>query len=146
MTPEQRQSIVGALEAGNKIEAIRLCREATGLGLADAKAMVERPDFATLSTTTDDLSEGVMKEIAGELFAGNKIAAIKRFRTEVKPDSSLAEAKAEVERLEAALRLRQPERFSASANRKGCVAVLLAMVGSMAMLVMILCTWFLALN
>ncbi len=33
--------VIQALQAGNMIEAIRLHREATGLGLAEAKAAVE---------------------------------------------------------------------------------------------------------
>ena len=31
MTPDQRNAIIAALKSGNKIEAIKLCREATGL-------------------------------------------------------------------------------------------------------------------
>lgn len=139
MTPEQKAAVLAALRGGNKIEAIRLCREATGLSLAEAKALVERPDFETDSSAVDELPEGAMGRIATELFTGNKIAAIKRFRTEVKPESGLAEAKAEVERLEAALRVRYPEeRFSASSHRKGCGAMLLAMAGLMIVLVVIL--------
>jgi ribosomal protein L7/L12 len=40
--PELEGELRGLLAAGNKIEAIRLLREATGSSLADAKAMVER--------------------------------------------------------------------------------------------------------
>ena len=35
------QEAVKALRSGNKVEAIKLVREATGLGLAEAKTMVE---------------------------------------------------------------------------------------------------------
>jgi hypothetical protein len=35
-------AIVEALRKGNKIEAIKLLRQASGLGLAEAKGMVER--------------------------------------------------------------------------------------------------------
>ena len=34
--------VVKAIEAGRKIEAIKLLREATGLGLANAKVLVDR--------------------------------------------------------------------------------------------------------
>jgi large subunit ribosomal protein L7/L12 len=39
--PDVRTRIDAALKAGNKIEAIKLMREATGMGLAEAKAAVE---------------------------------------------------------------------------------------------------------
>jgi ribosomal L7/L12-like protein len=41
LTPEQRNAIARAVSAGNKIHAIKLCREATGMGLAEAKDYVE---------------------------------------------------------------------------------------------------------
>lgn len=39
---EAIEAVQAALAAGNKIEAIKLLREATGLGLAEAKDAVER--------------------------------------------------------------------------------------------------------
>ena len=42
LTPEQRNAITEALHAGNKIHAIKLCREATGMGLAEAKDYIEK--------------------------------------------------------------------------------------------------------
>jgi ribosomal protein L7/L12 len=41
LTDPQRQAIEAAIFAGNKIEAIKLYREATGVGLAEAKQAVE---------------------------------------------------------------------------------------------------------
>ncbi len=41
LTDPQRQSIAAAIFAGQKIEAIKLHREVTGVGLAEAKAAVE---------------------------------------------------------------------------------------------------------
>lgn len=41
LTDQQRQAIEAAVFAGNKIEAIKLYREATGVGLAEAKEAVE---------------------------------------------------------------------------------------------------------
>lgn len=41
MTPERMNAIVSAISRGNKIEAIKLYREATGLGLAESKDAVE---------------------------------------------------------------------------------------------------------
>jgi hypothetical protein len=42
LTPEQRQAFAEALYAGRKIEAIRQLRELSGLGLADAKGIIDR--------------------------------------------------------------------------------------------------------
>ena len=39
---ELPQDVVRAIDAGRKIEAIKLLREATGLGLANAKVLVDR--------------------------------------------------------------------------------------------------------
>ncbi|MBW8755193.1 MAG: ribosomal protein L7/L12 [Sphingomonadales bacterium] len=41
LSPEQLAAIRAALTRGNKIEAIKLMRQATGLGLAEAKHAVE---------------------------------------------------------------------------------------------------------
>jgi large subunit ribosomal protein L7/L12 len=41
LSPDQRAAIQGELARGNKITAIKLLREATGLGLAEAKQAVE---------------------------------------------------------------------------------------------------------
>jgi len=41
MTPEKRNAIVSAISRGQKIEAIKLYRDATGLGLAESKDAVE---------------------------------------------------------------------------------------------------------
>ena len=41
MTPEKMNAIVSAISRGQKIEAIKLYREATGLGLAESKDAVE---------------------------------------------------------------------------------------------------------
>jgi hypothetical protein len=42
LTPEQRDSIATALYGGRKLEAIKELREASGLGLKEAKEIVER--------------------------------------------------------------------------------------------------------
>ncbi len=41
LTPEVRSAVLTALRKGNKIEAIKIYREATGLGLAESKDAVE---------------------------------------------------------------------------------------------------------
>lgn len=42
MNPQQNDAIIDALYAGRKIEAIKLYRETTGTGLAEAKDFVEK--------------------------------------------------------------------------------------------------------
>jgi ribosomal protein L7/L12 len=123
LTPEHRQTIVAALKAGNKIEAIKLCRTATGMGLAEAKDFVERMEASPDAPPSPAPEAGALSPVAELLFKGEKIAAIKLYREQVKPGIGLKEAKEEVERLEAGLRAQHPEKFSAPA-KSGCTAVL----------------------
>lgn len=124
MTPDQHQAILAALKTGNKIEAIKLCREATGMGLAEAKDFVERLETSPEAPLAPAPEAGALSPVADLLFAGQKIQAIKLYREQVQPGAGLAEAKAAVEQLEAGLRAQHPERFTASAQKSGCAAVL----------------------
>ncbi len=60
--------------------------------------------------------------IVAAIYAGNKIEAIKLTRTAM--DSGLAESKQWVEKLEAELRLQNPEKFTSPPKGKGCVGLL----------------------
>jgi ribosomal protein L7/L12 len=131
MTPAQREAVLAALHAGNKIEAIKLCREALGMDLAEAKEYVERlaaePNLP--SADPGKLSaenEAALTEISRLLYAGEKIPAIKFYRERMKTGSGLAEAKEQVERLEAALRASHPEMFTTK-PKAGCSALLAVM-------------------
>lgn len=42
LSPEQTQQLTDALATGRKIEAIKLCRQASGMGLKEAKEYVEK--------------------------------------------------------------------------------------------------------
>ena len=69
----------GAMTAGQKIDAIRLLRQQTGLGLAEAKSAVETglvPDSAEIATNFAALPS----EVAAALASGDKIKAIKLLR------------------------------------------------------------------
>ena len=71
--------VMPAVARGNKIEAIRLLREATGLSLAAAKEAVERggaPPIQSSAASTQALPAQVLAELA----RGNKIEAIKLLR------------------------------------------------------------------
>lgn len=133
MTLAQREAILDEVKGGNKIAAIKLCRDATGMDLAEAKEWVEKletsPD-APLSTA-GATEAGALSQVADLLFAGETISAIKLYREQVKPGAGLAESKEAVEKLEAGLRAQHPEKFTAPAKKPGCTAVLavLAVLG-----------------
>jgi ribosomal protein L7/L12 len=90
---------------GEKIEAIKVLREKTGIGLAEAKAAVERMEAGGYVDST--VSAGLVPaQLPGELDAavrgllqrGNKVAAIKLVRERMKLD--LKDAKDLVDMLE----------------------------------------------
>jgi len=123
MTPAQREAILAEVKGGNKIAAIKLCREATGLGLAEAKDFVERLEASPEAQLAPAPEAGALSPVADLLFAGRKIDAIKLYREQVKPGAGLKESKEAVEQLEAGLRTQHPEKFTAKA-KSGCTAVL----------------------
>jgi len=105
------QAIHQALQADNKIEAIRLFREMTGVGLKEAKAAVEQMqanqsvNISTFTTSSVSVNTGGTTDETGALMAvqtlmkmGKKIEAIKVYRQLT--GVGLAEAKAAVERME----------------------------------------------
>ncbi len=127
MTPDQHQAILAEVKGGNKIAAIKLCREATGMGLAEAKEWVEKLEASPDAVTPAVEVAGALAPIAELLFKGEKIAAIKLYREQVKPGAGLAESKEAVEKLEAGLRTQHSENFTAKA-KSGCVGVLALLV------------------
>jgi ribosomal protein L7/L12 len=130
-----------ALAAANKIEAIKIYREATGLGLAESKAAVEAfeanpaalrggSDSASAFSEAGDepgwtgsIPAQSIDRIRDALFAGRKIEAIKIYREATGP--GLKESKDLIDVVEARLRVSEPERFTAAAG-KGCGAAVLA--------------------
>jgi len=75
LTPEA----VSALASGNKIEAIKLMREATGLGLKQAKALVEQAAPATdngVDWGTATLAPGEVPRRSGALWLVMVLLAI----------------------------------------------------------------------
>jgi ribosomal protein L7/L12 len=107
-----RERVVGLVEAGNKIEAIKLVRERTRLGLAESKALVEAlergdasvdiseaavdpaADVARVALDDPDLAAQLVIEIA----AGRKIEAIRLLRE--RTGLGLKEAKDAIEAME----------------------------------------------
>jgi ribosomal protein L7/L12 len=93
--------IKAEIAAGNKINAIKLYRDATGAGLAEAKQAVEliaagKPPPTGAAPT---LSADAMQEVSELVIAGKKIEAIKIYRKEAGVD--LKDAKDAVDALEA---------------------------------------------
>ncbi|MFM2247901.1 MAG: hypothetical protein RL071_3976 [Pseudomonadota bacterium] len=89
------------LSAGRKIDAIKRAREATGLGLKEAKDLVDGLDAggalpAAAGPGRDD--RGLEEQLRALLFAGRKIDAIRRAREAI--GLGLKEAKDLVEQLE----------------------------------------------
>jgi ribosomal protein L7/L12 len=93
--------IKAEIAAGNKINAIKLYRDAAGAGLAEAKQAVEliaagKPPPTGAAPT---LSAHAMQEVSALVIAGKKIDAIKVYRKEAGVD--LKDAKDAIDALEA---------------------------------------------
>ena len=89
-------AIQQAVREGRLIDAIKLYREATGVGLAEAKQAIDRMVVGEAATTGVPKADGSVEEA---LAAGNKIEAVKRYRDQ--HGVGLREAKDAVERMEA---------------------------------------------
>jgi len=139
MTTNLPDDVRRALAAGEKIEAIRLLRERTGLGLAEAKAAVEsglvppaRQDalMAAPAAAAEAASmDGTLSaEARAALAAGRKIEAIRMVRAERR--IGLKDAKAIVDAAERGLP-RVPE--AAGGGRRGVLGpVVLLLVAVLA--------------
>lgn len=91
-----------ALARNDTIEAIKLLREATGLGLKEAKDRIDAeragPETLSLDTETPDtlIDTGALPpEVLDSVRRGNKLEAIHRLR--IRTDMDLAMAKSLVE-------------------------------------------------
>ncbi|MEZ6123192.1 MAG: hypothetical protein R3C49_08475 [Planctomycetaceae bacterium] len=107
------------LAAGNKIAAISLYRERTGVGLAEAKAAVESLEFGNSTdpeTTADDPE--LTQQIVSLLGRGEKIEAIKCYRERFRV--SLKQAKLAVEQI-------GEQNGIPASSGSGCLGVVLMM-------------------
>ena len=91
------ERLIALVRNGQKIEAIKLYREKTGVGLREAKDAVEALEQGGSQTAPADASSGVDNDVLVLLRAGQKIAAIKLYRD--KTGVGLAVAKNAVEAL-----------------------------------------------
>ena len=111
--------IEAALRQGQKIQAIKLYRECTGAGLAEAKAAVEKLEIEPRSGSGTPVKPGdTLAGVREALFRGQKILAIRLYREST--GMGLAEAKRAVEKMEAELRSTSPEQFVVTSSGKGC--------------------------
>jgi ribosomal protein L7/L12 len=116
--------------AGDKIGAIKLYRELTGVGLAEAKSAVEQmqtqlrgfesADLALPKNPAAPTASQSSAAINEAIFAGKKIEAIKLYREQTKV--GLAEAKREVEEIEKQLRASVPGLFTTPPAGQGCLS------------------------
>ena len=137
--------VIAALMQGNRIEAVRLLREAGGQGLKEALAAIEAHSAQTSSKTA---STSGRNAIQSALEKGNVIEAIRRMRA-ANPGMDLRAAKQAVESLqrnatmqagqgatEARAALAKAERTPTvvEGDRGGYAVVLLAVVAAVAAL------------
>jgi ribosomal protein L7/L12 len=104
------EQIAQLLEQGEKIEAIKLYRQRTGAGLAEAKQAVERLQVDVIFAESD-----IEEQLLALLRQGRKIEAIRTYRQ--RTQSSLVDAKAAVEAL--------ATKHGIETRRAGCALMLL---------------------
>lgn len=135
MTDRVCPAAVAALERGQIIEAIRLVRADTGLGLAEAKALVERYQRGELGAVAQSsaaratCADGLPPEAEAALLRGRVIEAIKIVRHV--EGIGLKEAK---ERVDAVRRSRRGGAgasgvgFAGPAERRGAAGLVFVLV------------------
>jgi ribosomal protein L7/L12 len=99
LSDEQLESVLAQVRDRRMIEAIKLYREYTGAGLAEAKAAVELlgAQDAGDRGPSGELSDDQLESVLAELRANRKIQAIKLYREFTR--MGLAEARTAVEQL-----------------------------------------------
>ena len=123
-----RDAIKSALRLDQKIEAVKLYREATGCDLKTAKRLIEDVMFnvnATRQFPPDfkGIDEGEVELILDEIFAGRKLDAVKRYKAA--SGCGLKASKEFVEDLTEKLKRDSPDQFQTVSSSSGCASVLL---------------------
>ncbi|HYG77797.1 MAG TPA: ribosomal protein L7/L12 [Planctomycetota bacterium] len=122
------------LKAGRRIEAIKLYREHSGLGLAEAKRDMDRLFEELHAPAEQPAGKPDLAQIHEALFQNRKIEAIKLYR--LMSGSGLKEAKDAVDKMEIELRASSPASFTFAKGepaKVGCTGVLV-LVTAVAML------------
>lgn len=139
LSQEDTTRLTGLIFAGQKIEAIKVYKEITGMGLRESKEFIdnleaqlreENPEFPRnffsaakpQRPSMGNMPEDDAKKMTDFIFAGQKIAAIKMYKEA--SGLGLKESKDIIDALEKQLREECPENF-AHAAKAGCGAVVL---------------------
>ena len=120
------------LSQGQKIGAIKLYRQQTGAGLAEAKAAVERMERGEPAPDQRCIADGSDQQLLELMASGQKIAAIKLLRDQT--GLGLKDAKDAVEALAARHGIVTPA-------RSGCLGVLALVLLASSLLVAGLLIW-----
>jgi len=108
------QQVRALLDDGQKIAAVKLYKDQTGVGLAEAKAAVEALEAGAGPPSSSDMEAELLRLLG----RGDKLEAVKLYRDQ--KGVSLLEAKQAVESLAA--------RHGLETQRGGCLGVVLAVV------------------
>ena len=118
-TADLKQQVRALLDDGQKIAAVKLYKDQTGVGLAEAKAAVEALEAGGGPPSTPaEMSDDLEAELLRLLGRGDKLEAVKLYKDQ--KGVSLLEAKQAVESLAA--------RHGLETQRGGCLGVVLAVV------------------
>jgi ribosomal protein L7/L12 len=126
-------NVLAALQQGNSIEAIKLLREATGLGLKDAKDVIDhhrRGSSRPRATVASMLTLPFV--VSSALRQGNKIEAIRLLRE--KAGLGLKEAKDAVESFESESKGEEGQRSPGEVPKSGGGFWLLAVLAAVVLL------------
>ncbi|HEX4145257.1 MAG TPA: ribosomal protein L7/L12 [Pirellulales bacterium] len=118
--PNWKDEIRRLLAEGRKIDAIKLYRQETGLGLTEAKDWIERLERGEADFVDRPASAELERQVLELIRAGQKLAAIKLYREGT--SLGLKEAKDAVEALAVEHGIAEPA-------RAGCFGVLLLLCG-----------------
>jgi ribosomal protein L7/L12 len=125
------EAAIAALSAGNKVEAIKILREATGLGLKEAKDAVERYEAGETPSqpqASRPLERGAFPLAAVSALQNGKLIDAIRIVRETR-GIGLKDAKQEVERyLESEPLIRSRFRAAHSESRRGLLLWVIALV------------------
>lgn len=92
LSPPLPQNVRDAIERGNPVDAIKLLRQQTGLGLKEAKDLVDSQVGGNVAKAARSWSGTLPASAAAALEQGNKVDAIRLLREQT--GLGLAEAKA----------------------------------------------------
>lgn len=124
-------NVQAALERGSAIEAVKLLRKATGLGLKEAKDLIDQHHRGRTTTiAVGDTASTLPPEVLSALQQGKKIEAIRLLRE--KTGLGLKDAKEAVEFIQAKgdgmPAFRSPGEVAKSSNTLWLAAALVALV------------------